>query len=1152
MQTERAVILLFLCIQFVGCDTAETKTKTADSIAESLMVNRNEPADYRSVSNGFTAISNDLAIRRLTVPSEGTNSGIKFTKITHSGINFSNFLDRSKAFQYIETGSGVTIGDYDGDGLQDVYLCGTDIPNRLYRNLGGFKFEDVTFEAGVDGSIQRQDPWSSGASFADIDNDGDLDLYVCNMAAPNLLYINQGDGSFKEQTRIRKADYTGASKIANFGDYDRDGDLDFYLVTYQDAPSTVRKMVARKNGKPYIAPEFLEHVALVDGHQIKAGELDRLYQNQGDGTFVEVSEAAGLKDYAMGLGALWFDYDDDGWPDIYVSNDFRKSDRLYRNQGDGTFVDVLPETVRHTPWFSMGLDMGDINNDGLVDLITADMSGTSHYKQKMDMGAMSDSAWFLKRGSPRQYMKNAVHINSGVGPFFEVAEMMGMSSTDWTWAIRLVDMDNDGKLDVFASNGHARDIMNSDLGDQFDALKEEGSTEKWDALYLSIPAREEPNLAFRNEGDLSFKPVSESSGLNHVGVSHGSAFGDLDGDGDLDLIVSNFYEPALVYRNDSDSGSRTLIDFRCGRNNFFGYGTKVEFWQGGLKQTKVLSPVRGYISADAPVLHFASESSAPIEKVKVTWPDSTVQEFKDLDPDCHYRIFESETSIAAPAEPYSKPLFVEVSGELQIDFRHRENDFDDFAREPLLPFQPSRLGSAVAWADVNDDGFADLFCTGAAGQSGQLYMNVGGTNFVKADGPWSVDDQFEDMAVLFFDADSDGDPDLLVTSGGNEHSPGSAEYQDRLYRNLGEGKFERDLDALPRLSDSTRAVTAGDFDNDGDLDLFLGSYAIPGQYPVATASHLLRNDDGKFVETTSQMGDAFSSPRLVTHASCTDIDGDGWMDLVLALEWGAVTVFRNEEGKGFSDQTSELGLSDFKGWWNHILATDFDGDGDVDLIAANQGLNTKYHADSKHPHRIYFADFDENGTLDLVESKFEGDVELPVRGRSCSTHCMPFLEDKFKTYHDFAIASLADIYEPSISQQPFVEVNSLESAIFINDEGRFIRQSLPRLAQISPANGTVVADFDGDGVDDMAIANNFFASQVETGFMDGGLGWILRGESKEAGIQFSCMWPQSSGVVVEGPATCVAAADFDNDGDVDLAFAVNDGKVRIFENRTVD
>ena len=1116
------------------------------------MENRNEPADYRAVNNGFKQVEEDLLVKGLSLPESGVDSGIRYSKVSASGIKFSNFLDRSKAFQWIETGSGVAMGDYDGDGLVDVYLLGTDIPNKLYRNLGNFQFEDVTFEAKVDGTANGEKLWSSGASFADVDNDGDLDLFVCAMAGPNLLYINQGDGTFDEQTRIRKVDYIGASKVANFCDYDRDGDLDFYLVTYQDAPSRERNMVKEKDGKSYVPPEYREFVEALNGGQIKTGELDRLYENQGDGTFEEVSQKAGINGYGMGLGAIWLDYDNDGWQDIYVTNDFGKCDLLYRNNGDGTFTDVLPELARHTPWFSMGLDSGDINGDGLVDLITVDMSGTSHYKQKVDMGSMSDSAWLLGQGAPRQYMKNAVQINSGMGPFMESAHMMGLDSTDWTWSVRLVDMDNDGMLDVYVSNGHARDI-NSDVGLQFDAMKAEGKVNipEWDALYSSVPPRKEKNLTFRNLGNLEFEEVSDDSGLGHVGVSHGAAFGDLDGDGDLDLVVNNYYEPTLVYRNDSKGGSRTLVDFRCRRNNFFGYGAKVELWQGGKKQVKTLSPTRGYISSDPPSLHFASASGDTIEKLKVTWPDLTTQVFENLQPNQHYRILESENAEPESSTGSEDTMFVEATDRLKIDFRHTENSFDDFQREPLLPYQLSRLGGRVAWGDVNGDKYPDLFCAGALGQAGQLYINEAGKSFRKADGPWSEDEKFEDMDVIFFDCDSDSDLDLLVTSGGNEREPGSVDYQDRLYRNDGNGNFENATDSLPKITESTRCAAVSDFDQDGDLDLFISSHAVPGKYPVAGKSYVLRNDNGTFVDVTGNMLGEYSSKGLVTNASWSDCDGDGWMDLVLAVEWGPITVLKNEGGKRLRDVTSEMGLSGFHGWWYDAVVADIDGDGDSDIVGCNLGLNTKYHADTKHPHRIYYADFDENGTMDLVESKFEGDVELPVRGKSCSTHCMPFLADKFETYHDFAVASLVDIYEPTIKERPFVEVNSFESAIFFNEGGKFRRVELPRHAQISPSYGAAVSDFNGDGINDVVMANNFHAAQLETGYMDGGLGWLMHGSNagNEGGVSLECIWPNVSGIVVDAPAMEVEAIDFDLDGDVDLAFPINDGKIRIYENR---
>ncbi len=1112
-----------------------TPVKTAEATPTETLLNpvgKTAAIGFDAMPEGYSELTESAGVfaRPLnsSVPAEGSKL---FEIVAESGVTFSNDALTEGKNIYNESGSGLAIGDFDNDGLNDIYFSGADVSNRLYRNLGDMKFEDVTEVAGVNGQVDGNHFNGSGATFADVDNDGFLDLFVCNMFGPTLLYMNQGDGTFVEQAKRRGVDYFGAGKVGAFCDYDRDGDLDLYLLTYQDE---------NVEDKPKVTPS--EYYALLHGKVVRAGERDVFYRNNGDGTFENFTSQAGIEGFDPGLAVQWLDYDGDGWQDIYVTSDFQISDRLYRNLGNGRFEDVLPKTVTRTPWFSMGADSGDLNGDGMPDLIVGDMAGSSHFRQKVDMGEMQGANWFLSAGKPRQAMKNCVFVNSGTKSFFEVAAQAGLASTDWTWAVRIVDMDNDGKQDLFMTTGHARDSMNSDL------LAANKGLSPDDPNYKQLPPRKEKNRAFQNLGGLNFEDVAAKWGLDNLGISHGAAFSDLDNDGDQDLVVNNYYEQALVYRNNASENACVTFEFRCNDNNFYGVGTKIEILQGDQRQSATLQPTRGYISSDAPQLHFGVKDTT-IDAVDVYWPDGTRQQFTNFQPNQLYRIVESTEREKTSPSATPGPQFVENSIKRAANFVHKERPFDDYRREELLPFQLSQLGGGVAWGDVNGDQLPDLFCGGAAGQPGTLFVNSESGRFKKAKGPWEQHGVFEDMGVLFFDADGDGDDDLYIASGSNECNPGDKLLIDRLYINNGQLKFSvAPVGTLPQLFNSGSTVTAGDYDRDGDLDLFVGSRSVPGSYPITPKSTLLENRDGKFVDVTDEVAEGLGKAGLINSAIWSDFDSDGWPDLIVAAEWAPVTVFQNESGT-LVNRTKELGLDGVTGWWRGIERGDFDDDGDLDYIVTNQGTNTKYHTSPEHPHRLYYGDFDSNGTLDLVEAEYEGETEYPVRGRSCSSHCMPFIAKKFENFEGFAMASLTDIYEPSIHEKDFREVTELRTSILWNEGSKFRIEPMEAEVQLSPTFSAAAADFDLDGFEDIFLANNFFASQPETGYMDGGMSLLVQGRAKG---KFQPIWPKKSGVSINNASYAAAVADFDRDGDVDIAVGVNNGKMKLLENQNSD
>ncbi len=1035
---------------------------------------------------------------------------------------------------------GIAIGDINGDGWPDVFFTGGPTTNKLYSNLGKFHFREVTSESGLS---EGGNPWSAGAAFGDIDADGDLDLYVCNYDTPNQLWLNDGSGKFVEKAKALGVDTVSASLMPYFQDYDRDGDLDFFLLTNRLflAGGRPKEPPFRKgvDGRPEVLPSFQKYFRMREAAEgimklEPSGSEDRLYRNEG-GHFKEISTASGIIARGHGLSAAWWDYDDDGDPDLYVANDFNDPDHLYRNDG-GTFVDVISETFPHVAWFAMGSDLADLDGNGADDLFTLDMSGTNHFRQKTTMGTMTSHKRFLETAIPRQYMRNVLLMNEGNGIFREAAYLAGLADADWGWAPKLEDFDEDGMIDVFITNGMTQNFTDADhpMSDQDRIGKSEFDH------YRKTGFKKDVNLAFRNAGKLDFTKVSKKWGLNHKGMSFAAAHGDLDRDGDLDLIVANLNESVHFYRNDSFEGNRVLLSLKGGN----AWGSKVTVVTAKRRQTKTLRPTTGYMSADEPVLHFGLGEEDYIGVLKIIWADGTEQEFGDLHANYYYEITQttSEPTIPEPQKP-KKPLFRKVSTTTEL--RHEEKPFDDYKIQPLLPHKLSRLGPGMAWTDVDANGFPDLFMGGAAGNPGSIWLNYGNGEFRRLVTPAFVADKnSEDMAALFFDYDSDGRQDLLVTSGGIEATKGSKHYTDRLYRNVGGFRFERV--PFPGGSSSSGPAVACDFDRDGDLDLFIGGRLTRGEYPLPGASRLLRNDKGNFADVTKAIAPGLATAGMITGALWTDATGDGWTDLLVAAEWGPVKLFKNNKGK-LVDATKEAGLSNLTGWWAGIASADFDQDGDLDYAVGNLGLNTKYKVSKEHPFEGYYGAFDDTGRKSFVEATWEHDKLYPLRGRSCSTEAMPFVSKKFGSYASFARATMPQIYTSKCLAEAYrVEANTLESGILLNDgTGHFGFHPLPRIAQIAPTFGIVAEDFDADGKIDLMLAQNFFSPQPETGRMDGGLGQLLKGLGNG---NFLPVPPKKSGIIVRGEARSLAALDLDNDGRLDLAFARNDSVPEIYLN----
>ena len=939
-----------------------------------------------------------------------------------------------------------------------------------------------------------------------------------------------------------------------FADYDLDGDLDGYLVTHRLKLGT--KHVVPKNtkdalqrgilklspGRPTVTPDFEELFQLVDKgtegrmELIIAGQRDILFRQDEDGFHV-ANERSGIDGFGIGLSAVWWDFNEDNYPDLYVSNDYKGADQLYRNNGDGSFTDVTEEFLPHTPWFSMGADTADINNDGLIDLLATDMSGTDHFKQKTAMGDMSENAWFMDQARPPQYMRNAAYLNQGVGRMLEVAQMSGLANTDWTWSPKFGDLDNDGHVDLFVANGMSRDFTNSDLNEKLRSRQ--------DREWINLPVLRQQNLAFRNRSNANFEDVSARWGLDAMSASYGASLADLDRDGDLDVVVTNFDGPLSVYRNDNQQAKSLLVRLQGTNSNRWGVGAKVTLEIGPEQQTRYLNSTQGFMSANEPLVHFGMGNHDLADKLTVRWPSGEVQEVANLESGHVYTITEpgrtsgqtSNTESAVPREP----LFRRHAGFAQV--RHQERPYDDYEKQPLLPGKLSQLGPGVAVADIDADGRDDFYIGGAAGQPGKVVFHD-----AVLTQPFLSGADCEDMGALFLDVDADGDLDLYVVSGGVEAAAGSALLQDRLYINQGNRQFEKASQRLPNLAESGGHVCAADYDHDGDLDLFVSGRIIPGQYPLAPPSRILENRAGHYVDVTSQVAPAMTRDQMVTSAIWSDANDDGWIDLLITQHWGPVEIFVNKQGR-FEKQTGLCGLASYTGWWNGIAAGDVDGDGDIDYVVTNQGLNSKYHANPEHPTRLYYGDFDGSGIRRLVEAKYENDTLFPVRGKSCSTAAMPGLKERFPTYRAFASAELQQIYSPvTIDASISLSATTLESGVFLNDgDARFSFRPLPRIAQVAPAHGVALVNVDSDGRLDVVLAQNDFSPQRETGRMDGGVSMLLRGDGSGS---FQPVSPGKSGISIPHDARSLAVIDMNADRRPDLLFGVNDHNVVALENQS--
>lgn len=1021
--------------------------------------------------------------------------------------------DRYNEFMMGASGSGVAIGDYDQDGRPDIFIASKTESCRLFRNLGNWKFADVTEQAGVADHGAAAQVWKQGVAFVDVNNDGLPDIYACRFGAPNLLYINQGNGTFKEEAAARGLALNDASAMASFCDYDRDGWLDVYIVTN-----------------------------LLDAAKHPKGQIDHLYHNNGDGTFTEVTEKAGISGEGQGHAATWWDYNQDGWPDLYVSNDFDAPDKLYRNNRDGTFTDVIQEAVPHMPYSSMGADFGDINGDGLVDFFASDMAATTHVKDQRTVAIMRGAQPEPADGSlAPQIMRNALYLNAGGGHFLEAAELVGLAATDWTWAPRFEDFDNDGRIDLVVTNGMVRETHNADITAK--KLVAASFAEKMQAERATPPLAEK-NLAFRNLGNLRFEDVSDAWGMNLKGVSFGLATGDLDGDGDLDIVYVNYQGDPTLLRNDCDHGHSVVFALRGKQSNRYGIGALVKLETAQGVQVKPLALARGVLSTSEPVLHFGLGDETVIQTVTIDWPSGRRQILKNLSADRRFLIDED---VSLPTQDFvtaaPSTLFVESNESLRLNVVSRETLIDETVQQRLLPFRQNRRGPALAIGPLfkND---ADDIVLGGTPQT-PLRVFSGGESV-----PFAVSKTtLNDGPILIFDANGDGLNDLLVTKSGTALLAGSPEYQPTLYIGAPDHSFRpAPSDRLPSLPVSVGAVAAADFDRDGQLDLFIGGRTLPGMYPLAPPSALWRNDHGRFKDVTDTIAPSLRNIGMVTGALWSDVDQDGWLDLLLTIEWGPVIYLHNESGRGFTDWTDRAGFANAgTGWWNGIVAGDFNEDGIMDYAVGNVGLNTPYQGDRQHPVTLFAGDFTGSGALQLVEASYEGDKLYPWRTRVDLGAAIPAVLKKYPRNDYYARATLEEILGPEkLAAAQRFEATELRSGVFLSQkDGGWRFTPFPPLAQIAPIQGLAVADFDGDGHLDICVTQNSYAPVAYTGRFDGGLGQYLRGNGRG---EFEAVPASASGLYIPGDARAAAVIDFDRDGSPDLIVSRNNSSLLAFRN----
>ncbi len=1007
----------------------------------------------------------------------GEESVPLFTEISpkKSKIDFVNTIVETNETNYfsqdnIYNGAGVAIGDINNDGLADIFFVSNQGKNQLYLNKGKMKFKNISEKAFSGEDISG---WKSGVTMFDANSDGWLDIYVCRYGLENTspeergnqLYINQGDNTFLEQAEQYHLNDIGRGMHASPIDFDQDGDLDLFVVNHKKNTSVME--------------QFNNLMKLEKGYS------NRLLRNDGDYFTDITSRETGILSFGYCLGASVSDINNDGWPDIYVTNDYNLPDFLFINAKDGTFENQINNRIRHTSHYSMGVDIADFNNDGNMDICVLDMSNKDYKKSKTNMGGMSiDHFWDnVSRGYPYQYMYNSLQLNLGAGYFSEIAHLSGISSTDWSWAPLIADFDRDGLKDLFVTNGYFREVRDRDFNQILrNYIDSKPTSFNIDSLLAIIPQTKEVNYVFKNQDDLEFHNTSKDWGITKGTVSQGAAYGDLDNDGDLDLVINNLNEPATILQNNSSDNNYINIRLKGNEKNPFSVGARVEVTVNGTSYIQELYPSRGYASSTDYLLNFGLSDNHKIDQIIVYWNAKEKTSLNNVEVNqtlcIDYNKSEKEASgLYAQSYAYQKELF-------KVD----ADKYDDFKRELLIPHQMSQLGPFMS---TNKDKSL-LYIGGCKGMPGSFYRVVN-DEFELIQ---TMDRKYEDGESVFFDVDGDGDEDLYIVSGGNEYPAFDTMYQDRLYLNVDDSLI-LSQNIIPKINASGQCVKECDFDNDGDMDLFVGGRQVPGLYPSHPESYWLKNENGIFSNEIESIAPELRFTGMICDVEFTDLNNDGLTDLLVVGEWMKIQTWINHDGvlalnnnlihNGNLDKTDGL-----KGWWNSIQPIDIDNNGSTEYLVGNLGNNNKFHPNKFHELRIYLEDFDKDGTNDIVMSKQINGIEMPVRGKQCLSEQMPVISESFKTYEEFSNANFEEIFP---DKKDYLSANNFASGILWPKEGEFYFTSFSNMGQMGPINEFIPIDVNGDGYQDFMAFGNRYEAEIETPRYDGNPGLIFINES---------------------------------------------------------